>query len=208
MKDRQTGSIWTHYDGSVLVGPLADSDIKLEVQPLVHTTWEEWLALYPDSLVPEWETPFTSRYREVTPGGGSIGAQFQRTILHTDDRLEDNELVLGAGVGEDFRAYPLADFDEGLTVISDELGGFPVVVFLDADASYGLAFSAVVDGTPLAFTVEDGDIVDNEGTVWDISGNATDGPRAGAELQYVTSFVTEWYGWVAYYPETSIYGES
>ena len=208
MKDRQTGSIWTHYDGSVLVGPLAESGIKLEVQPLIHTTWAEWVGLYPDSLLPEWETPFTARYRDVTPGGGGIGPQFQQTILHTDDRLADGELVLGAGVGTDFRAYPLADLPSTLSVIPDELGGFPVAVFVDPSASYGLAFSSVVDGTQLTFTVSDGVIVDDEGTAWDISGKAVDGPRTGAELQYVTSFVTEWYGWVAYYPNTSIYGET
>lgn len=206
MKDRQTGSVWTHFDGSVLQGPLAETGTQLEIQPLVHTTWEEWVNLHPDTLVPEWDTRFVDRYRDVTPGGGRVGPQFQRTLLHTDDRLSEGELVLGAGVGSDFRAYVLDDFGQELTVVEDELGGFPIVVFLEAEDSFGLAYSAVVDGTERTFTVEAGAVVDDQGTVWDISGRAVAGPDAGAELQFVTSFVTEWYGWVAYYPDTSIYG--
>ena len=206
MRDRQTGSLWTHFDGSILQGPLAGTGVSLELQPLVHTTWAEWLAIHPDTLVPEWDTPYTDRYRDVTPGGGGIRGAFQESLLNEDDRLETGELVLGAGVGSDFRAYVLDDFPDGLTVLADELGGFPIVVFLDPDDSFGLAYSAAVEGTLLEFHIDDGLIVDNEGSAWNISGTAIEGPRTGTALQFVTSFVTEWYGWVAYYPDTSIYG--
>ncbi len=114
--------------------------------------------------------------------------------------------MLGAGVGSDFRAYVLDDFDQGLTVVQDQLGGFPIVVFLEPEDSFGLAYSAVVDGAERTFTVDAGAVIDDQGTVWDISGRAVSGPDEGAVLQFVTSFVTEWYGWVAYYPDTTIYG--
>lgn len=206
MRDRQTGSLWTHFDGAVLQGPLADTDVQLQLKPLIHTTWSEWLDLYPDTLVPEWNTRFVDRYRDVTPGGGRLNPNFARTLLNEDDRLSEGELILGAGVGSDFRAYVLADFPDRLTVVEDELGGFPIVAFLNPTDSFGLAYSATVDGTVLEFSVQNGAIVDDEGTVWDITGAAIDGSRAGSQLQFVTSFVTEWYGWVAYYPATTIYG--
>ena len=206
MRDRQTGSLWTHFDGSVLQGPLAGTGVALDLQPLVHTTWAEWLAIHPDTLVPEWETPYTNRYRDVTLGGGNLGRAFQESLLNDDDRLERGQLVLGAGVGADFRAYVLDDFSGQLSVLADELGGFPIVVFLNPDDSFGLAYSAEIDGTVLEFRVEGETIIDDEGTTWDIAENAIAGPRAGTSLQFVTSFVTEWYGWAAYYPDTSIYG--
>jgi hypothetical protein len=206
MTDRQTGSLWTHFDGTVLQGPLVDSGTTLELKPLVHTTWAEWLELHPDTLVPEWDTPYTDRYRDVRPGGGGIGSAFQDSLLNEDDRLETGELIMGAGVADEFRAYVLADFPTGLSAVADELAGFPIVVFIDPETHFGLAFSAVIDEKLLTFDVVDGVIVDTEGTSWDIAGNAVEGPRAGAHLQFVTSFVTEWYGWAAYYPTTSIYG--
>ena len=107
--------------------------MALDLQPLVHTTWAEWLAIHPDTLVPEWETPYTNRYRDVTPGGGNLGRAFQESLLNDDDRLERGQLVLGAGVGADFRAYVLDDFSGQLSVLADELGGFPIVVFLNPE---------------------------------------------------------------------------
>ena len=114
--------------------------------------------------------------------------------------------MLGAGVGTDFVAYVLGDFDDGLTVLADTLGGFPTVAFIDQNQDFGIAYSATVDGVVLELTVVGGAIIDNEGTTWDITGVAVSGPRTGQQLQFVTSFVTEWYGWVAYYPDTEIYG--
>ena len=46
-----------------------------------------------------------------------------------------------------------------------------------------------------------------DGTRWDASGAAVSGPLAGTTLEFITSFVTEWYGWAAYHPDTTIYGE-
>lgn len=206
MRDDQTGSVWTHFDGTVLTGPLADTGIRMELLPVIHTTWEEWRDLHPDTLVPIWNTGYEDRYRELEPGGGGLSPRFQSTLLNSDDRLAENQLVVGAGVGDAFRAYVLDEYGDSLTVIPDVLGGHPIVVFADAGSDFGIAFSAVIDDRILDFDVADGVILDATGTTWDITGLATTGPLAGAQLQFVTSFVTEWYGWAAYYPSTEIYG--
>ena len=206
MADRQTGSIWTHYDGAVLQGELADAGVQLEIQPIVHTTWGEWKAAHPDTRVLDWYPEYATAYRTVEPGLGGLGPTFQRTILNWDDRLAENELVLGAGVDTSFTAYVLGDMPEGVNVISDVLGGHPIVVFANPATDYALAFSAMIDGTVRQFEVEAGVIVDETGTAWGLSGEATEGPDAGLQLDYVTSFVTEWYGWAAYHPDTTIYG--
>ena len=138
--------MWTHYDGSILNGPLA--------------------------------------------GAG----------------LPQNELVLGVNLGAEFRAYVLAEFGSGLQVVGDEVGGKPIAVFLEPDLIFGLAFLPSVDGEPLELAVEGGQVVDSSGTTRDVSGKATSGPHMGAQLEFVTSFVTEWYGWAAYHPQTSIFG--
>lgn len=205
MADRETGSVWTHFDGSVLKGPLAGTGVALSIVPMAHTTWETWLDLHPDTLVLDWYEEYASRYRKVDPGRGGLSPLFEATVSGADDRLPGNELVFGAGVGEDFGAYVLGDHD-GLTVVSDTLGDHPIVVFIDPTTDFALAFSAVVDGETRSFSVVDGAIVDDTGTTWTIEGIAVDGPGAGSELEFVTGFVTEWYGWAAYHPETSIHG--
>lgn len=206
MADRQTGSVWTHFDGSILNGPLAGEGLSLELQPIVHTTWAEWQAAHPETTVLDWYPEYSARYRSIEPGRSGLGPQFQATILNWDDRLPQNELVLGANLGSEYRAYVIADFEAGLQVLEDELGGTPIVVFLNPESNFGLAFKPDLDGEPLDLTVEGGQITDSGGSTWDISGKATSGPHTGSQLEFVTSFVTEWYGWAAYHPQTSIFG--
>ena len=53
------------------------------------------------------------------------------------------------------------------------------------------------DGTLLAFSAVDGELpvimVDNEGTKWDIFGNAVSGPRVGEKLTPARSFTAYWF---------------
>jgi hypothetical protein len=209
MRDRETSSVWTHYDGTVLTGTLAGQGTQLQIKSMAHTTWERWLEDHPETLVLAPIDEYRPWYGNAQWGDAVIGAAwfgrlFSDTLINDDDRLPGNKLVLGVGVGDEFRAYPLPAIGP-LTVIHDELGGHPIVTFLDPASLFGLAFSAVVDGDQREFEVVDGEVYDTEGNRWRLDGVATTGPDQGASLEFVTSFVTEWYGWAAYHPETSIY---
>lgn len=209
MRDRETASLWTHYDGTVLDGPLAGRGITLTIKPMSHTTWERWSADHPDTRVldriEEYERFYgTSTWGDSNIGRAWFGPAFQNTLIEEDGRLPANELVLGVGFGDVFTAFVLADVD-GLSVVETVLGGHPVVAFLDPDSIFGLAFSALVDGDKRTFKVVDGQIRDDLGTTWGLDGLATSGPAEGQKLGFVTSFVTEWYGWAAYHPDTQIY---
>lgn len=198
MSDRLTGSIWTHFDGTVLAGPLAGTGVGLEIQPLIHLRWEDWLADYPDSEVLAWDERFADRYREYEPGRTGLGPEFLRTLLLTDDRLPEAELVLGVESNGATAAYVLSAVD-GLTVLNDTIGETPVVVIVDPDTLFGIAYSAEVGGNVRSFSAGDGQLIDESGSVWALDGSGADG-----QLAFVTSFVTEWYGWVAYHPATAI----
>jgi len=207
MSDRQTGSVWTHYDGSVLSGPLLDSGAKLTIAPLFLTSWEEWQTLHPDTLVLDWYPEHAASYERMASrfGRAGLGSQFQESLLNFDERLPINELVLGVNVTNVYRAYPLSD-SPSLSVIEDSLNGVPIVIFMDGENQSALAYRAQVDGERRRFSIANEQIVDDTGTVWEVDGRATQGPLAGTVLEFVTSFITEWYGWAAYHPETSIYG--
>lgn len=208
MADRQSGSVWTHYDGSVLTGPLLDSGARLTIEPIIHTTWQDWQAEHPDTLVLDWYPEFADRYREnIEIAGSSLGPQFQDSLLNTDDRLVRNELVLGVNIGNEYRAYVLNDFPSGLQLVADTLHDFPIIVLVDSDVTFALAFLAQLEGQPLVFSIADGQLTDELGNSYDRSGKAISGPSEGAQLVFVTSFVTEWYGWSAYHPDTEIYGQ-
>lgn len=206
MADRSTGSVWTHFDGRVLTGELAENDIHLQIEPIIHTTWADWVTLYPETTVLDWYPEFAGRYRKIEPGRGGLGPQFLQSLLNIDERLPGNDLVLGVSLGSSERAYVLADFGEQPTVLHDTLGAQPIVIFLHGENTFALAYSRMLDGEELRFSMNAETIVDAGGTQWDLTGRAVAGPLAGSQLDYVTSFVTEWYGWAAYHPQTSIFG--
>ncbi len=128
-------------------------------------------------------------------GRAGLGPEFQRTLLNWDDRLPENELVLGVNHYGEQRADVLGKMGGGgPVVIADELGGDQLAIFADPGELYALAFVAALEGEVLIFSVQDGVITDQTGAEWDMQGRALTGPHAGARLPFATSFVSEWYG--------------
>ena len=204
MDDRQTGTVWTHYDGKAIQG--AEEGQRLEMILLTHIEWAEWVELHPDTLVLDINTGFENRYRHYEPGAAGLGPRFQQTLLSSDDRLPENELVLGVQVDILYRAYRTDGFS-GVGILEDTIGESPVVIFYDGDSDYALAYNPVFEDNLLTFEVVDGVIYDQQTrSVWTVNAEAVEGELAGAKLTWVSSFITEWYGWAAYHPTTDIYG--
>ena len=126
-----------------------------------------------------------------------------------DDRLPHNEVILGVRVGADSRAYPLDELVAVGGVVNEMVGEEPITVFVDSASSLSAAFSREVGGRVLDFRnvgEERLEIVDRQtGSTWTSEGRAVSGPLQGESLTFVTSFISEWYGWSAYHPGTSIY---
>ena len=99
-------------------------------------------------------------------------------------------------------------------VVGPSAAGTPVAVFFEADTETATALSRVLDGRTLTFEVrrqstgKPGFYDKETGSRWSIEGQALEGPLAGQSLPRLNSLMSEWYGWVAYFPQTSIYGRS
>lgn len=206
MEDRLTGSVWSHYEGKVLEGPLAGQGLVMDYVPTTQTTWEEWLALHPDTLVLDFNTGFEQRYREnVAIGRRGLSEQFLDTIINMDTRLDEFELVLGVEAGGEHRAYILQELPNNKSVINDTLGGESIAIF-SQNSTYATVFSSAVNGQLLTFSSDGSKITDDLGNVWSLDGRCESGPFAGERLVSGYGFVSEWYGWAAYHPQTTIYG--
>ena len=181
----------------------------MELLPLQLTSWEKWLELHPDTLVLSNDTPYQEWYTNISLGSSSLGPEFVASIVYWDTRLTHNRLVLGVTVDQAFRAYPLDRVAASGGVVNDILANRPVVVVVDDQSVFSIAFSREINGQVLNFERTGADslqLVDKEtGSIWNLEGLAIDGPLEGESLSFVTSFITEWYGWSAYHPETEIY---
>jgi len=205
MFDDRTGSVWSHLDGRALGGELAGE--ALQVLPLQTTTWAAWVADHPDTTVLALDTGY--RYRNsVNLAGGGLGRTFADSLDGIDDRLPVNELVIGVLVGRQAAAFPVDVIREEVplhTAVDD----VPLVILADTEGEPSLAYHrALTDGRVLDFKrSEDGTLRDAQtDSRWTSSGLATSGELAGVQLTFVTSFLSEWYGWAAFHPDTTIEG--
>jgi hypothetical protein len=205
MVDSGTGSTWSHLDGSALGGPLADE--QLEIRPLQTTTWGSWLEEHPETTTVGIETGYS--YRNVVRlGREGLRGGFIATLEQIDPRLPEGELVIGVLAANAAAAFPVGRAPADAPM-QGGVGGVPVVVLEDAEGRPSLAYHRVLsDGRVLDFERRDGAITDVQtGSRWDSSGLAVEGELAGVQLAFVTSFFTEWYGWAAFHPDTTIYGD-
>ena len=206
MVDDGSGSTWSHLDGSALSGLLAGE--QLEFRPLQTTTWGAWLEEHPETTTVGIETGY--RYRNVVSlGREGLRGGFIATLDQIDPRLPESELVIGVLAANAAAAFPI-DRAAADAPMQDSVGGVPVVVLEDAAGSPSLAYHRVLtDGRVLDFERRGNAIYDVQtGSRWASSGLAVEGELAGVQLAFVTSFFTEWYGWAAFHPDTTIYGDA
>lgn len=218
MYDRQTESLWAHFDGGAVAGVLTGTELaRIPVQTV---SWGDWLEQHPDGLVLSRDTGESRDYgRNPYPGYDDIGEDPFLFEGELDGRLPAKERVVGFGLDVAPTAVRLAPLlDEG--VVATELDGRPVVVWalpgtrsaLDADTieegrdvgATGV-FVAERNGDPLTFTRTDSGFVDAEtASTWTVLGLAVDGPLAGTQLEALEHVDTFWFAWAAFSPDTKV----
>jgi hypothetical protein len=203
--DRQTASVWQQLDGRIISGPLAAQGLSLQPTILTQGSWDDWTELYPETLVLPQFPDYIHQYSRINLKDSSPELYFTE-LLNKDERLPSDAIILGTNISNLYRAYTVneADFQNG--VINDNLGGTPLVIFINENNSGGMVYHAMIDDQVLSFSKMQDRIVDNTGSTWDRSGRAIEGDYAGSQLMPLASLLTDWSTWSLYHPETSIYG--
>ncbi len=231
--ERESGSAFLQGEGRFVTGPLSGKSLKM--LSLLDTTWGEWKKLHPDTLVMSPDNSFSKNYRprdKPEPRGYEFfpAPFFKPTVTRGDKRLPPFDKVLGVtlaagekSVGEKTaegelknlrRAYPIKVLAEAGGAVNDQLGGTPLTVFLQSSSTTAGAFLRKLDGKTLTFEARkqnDGKVAffDKEtGSRWNIEGKAEEGTLAGKSLQRIDNNLSQWYGWAAYFPDTSIFGRA
>ena len=223
--ERESEGVFLQVDGRIVNGSLMGT--QLNTGSLLDTTWGSWKRLHPETLVMSPDTPFKQFYRpkgSAEPRGYTAfpRSYFRPTVTRTDKRLPPFEKVLAvtltdAGKPEAAalrRAYPIAALKEAHNVLNDMLGTAPVVVLLEPDTLTASALSRTLDGKTLTFEARpaEGDRVafyDKEtGTRWNIEGLGEAGPLAGKTLRPLDNHLSQWYGWSAFFPDTTLFGST
>ena len=210
--DRGSGSNWSQMRLDCVNGQLRGSEV--ETFPVVETTWRTWKEMYPETSVLSQNTGHSRDYGRYPYGDYRTSDNYLIfPVANEDNRIPNKERVLGIIQSGDIRVYRFSDLEIGLTVFQDVLGGKNIVIAGNREDNFMLAYvNDPGDGTLLSFSAVHGQypvvMSDDEGNMWDVNGTAVSGPRRGARLGIIPSFMGYWFSFAAFYPDLSIYGES
>ncbi|MBI5198108.1 MAG: DUF3179 domain-containing protein [Nitrospirae bacterium] len=118
--DRQTGSLWSQIKQEAVTGPLMGA--RLNLLFLLHTTWGEWRAQHPDTLVLSRETGHSRNYDRdpYADYAAADGPLFP--VSRLDPAFPPKEWILGVEIGGHARAYPFSLLKDRPSGFRDQVG--------------------------------------------------------------------------------------
>lgn len=215
MYDRLTNTLWSSLVGRPVIGKLATRDeLVLGYFPVALTTWQEWIEEHPDTGVISNDTGYyTPRMYEPESDPRSIYFAYREDtgtmfpVWNRDDRLDVKDEVLALSEGENHKAFPIRDLNE-VRLINDAIGDTEIVILASSISSDARVFER--DGREFALNPDEQTpvvpktVVDEDGQVWQVSDTGLTGPD-GETLERLPSYVSFWFGWYAFHPDTLLY---
>ena len=199
MFDRQRESLWSQVTGEALGGD--EAGLMLTRVVATQTDWSTWSAAFPNTDVLDLgvlggDARYSPDRFQSYLNGGSAG------LIPLDVRRElpEKSLVAGLDVDGSARAYA---FDGDRSHLIIDVG---IAVWLDGATRTAVAYRIPREADLLLNQTLDGEnrIVDQiSGAEW----RAIDGASlsAGTNLEALDMTVSFWFGWAAFYPETSLW---
>ena len=205
MYDRLTNSYWSQAMGKAITGEL--TGYELNIVPFDVITWQDWKNLFPDTVVLTTDTGHVRAYGVDPYGDYYTDSRIIFPVDNNDDRMHPKEIILGFNDGEIYKAYRQEDVESSIT-INDQINNKPILLvsLFQGDTR---AFERTLDDKVLEFFFDDNKIFDTEtNSEWNYDGVAISGPLEGTELIRLPFNPGFWFEWVAFYPETEVFGES
>lgn len=220
MYDRQTESLWTHFDGKAVVGTLTGAElVQLPMQTL---SFGDFTSSFPDGLVLTRDTGAQRNYGQNPYASYDI-ADGQGVAFLFDGDVPDTYTETTRVIGIDHNDTQIAvlhDLAFSNNVVPIDANGDPLVVFLQPGVASPLerssvaggrdvgasgVFRSTIDDEQLTFTW-DGDafIDDQTSSTWTVTGLASSGEHEGRQLEAVVHLDTFWFAWNAFHPATEV----
>ena len=207
------------FTGEAIVGELTGA--KLTFLPSQIVSWDDFKAFHPDGQALSKDTGFSRRY------GANPYVGYDRVDLppflftgETDGRLLPKERIAAVSVDGVDVAFPFSALEDE-RVVNYRVGEQNVVVFFKPGTRSALdresiresrevgataVYVPVAGEQMLTFGWDDGGFADREtGSVWDLRGQAIEGPLTGEILTPVVHANHFWFAWGAFKPDTIIY---
>ncbi len=143
--DRQSESLWSQIISSAISGPMQGQ--KLTRIPALHTTWQEWLKQFPQTLVLSQSTGYQRNYQTTPYQGYNESNDIFFPVSNRDFRYHSKEVVIAIEVNGLTKAYPFVELAryqkaQQLSVLRDSIAGAEIVVEFNLAARSGRIIDA------------------------------------------------------------------
>jgi len=226
MADKQTETWWQQLEGKAIVGELAGAELK--VVPSLILSVKDFFDRYPNGKIlsksigikDAEESYGINYYKNYDKSNGKPYERFFDPN-QIDKRLPAMERVVDVRSFGEFKIYPFSLIAKK-GVINDEFNSKNIVLFykpglvsvLDEkditqskDLGTVTVFNSVIEGEKLIFSMENDNYVDiNSHSVWDITGKCISGKLKDKQLLIEPNGIHFAFAWLAFHPETEIYG--
>ena len=216
MYDRQTRTLWNQLTGEPVLGELVGTGIKLDLLPVVLTTWESWLTQHPDTVVLDVDTGFQRPYMP----GAAYGTYFASDetmfpVWQRSNLLETKDRIYAMQVDGIPKAYPVDILIEE-QVVNDTIGEMNLVLVAtrgDVTVQAGPVTTYNAGGEVRAYDRgeemftpgPDADtLIDSTGRAWQVTEEALLGPD-GESAPRINGHLAYWFGWYSFFPQTLLY---
>ncbi len=200
---------------------------RLELLPVVETTWEMWKRMHPDTEViqegtgldryPQAQASLYTLDRYLRYPYGDYRTNGNNLFLFSNPTSFPNlasygskDLIVGLCFDGQAKSYFFKEFPTN-AVINDVVGEQAVLLVYDEHSRTAIPYDPVVEEEALTFfAVESFDdmpqFVDVETrSRWNFLGTAVDGPLAGAQLAQLSGFNSWWFAWDSYYNDSPVW---
>jgi hypothetical protein len=127
-------------------------------------------------------------------------------VEHRDDRMSPKEIVIGFNQGTTYKAYKQNDIESNV-IINDSIGETPILL-ASLFSENSRAFVRVIDEQKLDFVYDDGKFFDTQSnSEWNYDGQAISGKYEGNQLERMPIEPGFWFAWVAFHPDTLVFGD-
>lgn len=134
MYDRTEGveSLWSQIKSEGVSGP--GNGVGLTALPFQLTTWGDWKARHPETIVLSSQTGHVRDYAHNPYAGYFESAALLFPVDQLDNRLAAKQRVLGVWSGDTYRAYPELAFDDKQNRLEGLIDGKRLVIEFDAES--------------------------------------------------------------------------
>lgn len=200
-EDETTKSWWQQATGVAIAGPLKGS--HLEEIPSHQASLASWLRLHPNSTILQPDSNYKEDYEDlVNFDKGTVKGHLEK---RDSASWKMKSWVVGIKTNGFEKAYDWNDLLKD-DIIQDTIGRQPVLLVLEKDTSSFHAYSRVLQGQTLFFSLDKGpgQLTDsNTHSVWNLNGLCIGGTYKDAQLETLAAYQEFWHSWKQFHPNTT-----